>query len=68
MLERIAQGMSNKEIAQDLGISDQTVKNHIASLLKKLGVLDRTAAVVYALRQGWVALEEPKKRGLLITT
>jgi DNA-binding NarL/FixJ family response regulator len=62
MLERMAQGMSNKEIAFDLGISDQTVKNHITSLMKKLGVLDRTAAVMYALRCKWIALEEPVRR------
>lgn len=62
MLERIAQGLSNKEIAFDLGISDQTVKNHITSLMKKLGVLDRTAAVMYALRRRWIALKEPVRR------
>jgi DNA-binding NarL/FixJ family response regulator len=62
MLERMAQGMSNKEIAFDLGISDQTVKNHITSLMKKLGVLDRTAAVMYALRRKWIALEDPVRR------
>ncbi len=57
MLEHIARGNSNKEIAKSLKISDQTVKNHITSILKKLSVDDRTAAVVHAIRRGWIELE-----------
>lgn len=49
-----AQGNSNKQIAKALSISDQTVKNHITSILKKLSVNDRTAAVVHALRHRWI--------------
>ena len=57
MLDYIARGNSNKELAKALQISDQTVKNHITSILKKLSVDDRTAAVVHALRHGWIELE-----------
>ncbi len=56
ILDYIARGNSNKEIAKSLKISDQTVKNHITSILKKLAVNDRTAAVVHALRQGWIKM------------
>ncbi len=58
VLEHIARGNSNKEIARNLKISDQTVKNHITSILRKLAVNDRTQAVVYALRHGWIKMNE----------
>ena len=54
ILEQIARGNSNKVIARELAISDHTVKNHVTSILRKLAVNDRTGAVVYALRQGWI--------------
>ncbi len=59
----VAQGHRNKEIATLLGISDQTVKNHITSIMRKLAVNDRTHAVVYALRQGWITDAPGTRRG-----
>lgn len=56
VLECVTLGMSNQEIASTLGISHQTVKNHVTAVLRKLGVEDRTQAAVYALRRGWVRL------------
>lgn len=57
VLERIAAGRSNKEIASDLQISEATVKTHINSLLGKLGVGDRTHAATVALQRGIIHLK-----------
>jgi len=54
----VVRGMSNKEIASMLDISHQTVKNHVTAILRKFGVEDRTQAVVYALKRGWVTLKD----------
>jgi DNA-binding NarL/FixJ family response regulator len=54
----IARGCSNKEIAHGLSISQQTVKNHVTNILRKLDVTDRTQAVIYCLRQQWITLSD----------
>ncbi|TZE82271.1 response regulator [Calorimonas adulescens] len=50
VLNLLTQGLTNKEIAQKLLISEKTVKNHLYSIFKKLGVQDRTQAVLYAIK------------------
>lgn len=56
VLELLAEGLSNKTIAAHLGISDQTVKFHVASICGKLDAVNRTDAVRRAVRRGLIAL------------
>ena len=51
-------GLTNKEIARALGISDITARNHVISLLSKLNAKDRTEAATIAIRRGLVKLKE----------
>ncbi|HUG55581.1 MAG TPA: response regulator transcription factor [Candidatus Limnocylindrales bacterium] len=54
ILGLVAEGMSNREIAERLVLSPETVKSHVAAILEKLGVSDRTQAAIYAVRNGLV--------------
>ena len=54
VLRHVALGLSNKEIGQSLGISIETVKEHVQNILRKISVNDRTQAAVWAVRRGLV--------------
>ena len=54
VLRQLAHGLTNKEIGQALGISYETVKEHVQHILRKVGVADRTQAAVWAVRKGLV--------------
>ncbi len=56
VLQSAADGLTNKQIAERLFISEKTVKNHISNIFSKLNVNDRTQAILYALRQGLVSV------------
>ncbi len=52
VLEQIARGLTNREIAEKMVISEKTVKTHVSNLLAKLGLEDRTRAAIWALKHG----------------
>ena len=58
ILQLVARGLKNKEIANKLGISEYTARNHVISLLEKLGTRDRTEATAVAIKRGLVRIEQ----------
>jgi NarL family two-component system response regulator LiaR len=58
VIRALAQGMSDRQIARSLGISEKTVRNHTSNIYRKLHIFDRTQAVIYALREGVIDVEE----------
>jgi DNA-binding NarL/FixJ family response regulator len=58
VLRLAAKGHTNRAIGQELGISDRTVQGHLANIFGKLGVSTRTEAVLLAVKQGWITLDE----------
>jgi two-component system, NarL family, response regulator LiaR len=60
ILRLVAHGVENQDIAQTLNYSVYTVANRLRTIYEKLHVTNRTQAALYALRQGWVALDEPR--------
>jgi len=58
VLRLAAKGISNKEIGRELKISDRTVQTHLIRIFRKLGASSRTEAVLRALKEGWITLDE----------
>jgi DNA-binding NarL/FixJ family response regulator len=58
VLEAIARGLTNRAVGEELAISEQTVKNHVSSILRKLAVNGRTQAVLYALKKSWISISD----------
>jgi two-component system response regulator DegU len=65
ILTHVAEGNSNKRIANILGISEQTIKNHVSAILRKLNANDRAHAVFLAIRNGWISTQ-PGVRSLTV--
>lgn len=58
ILKMLSKGPTNKEIGRALGISDNTVKNHVNSIIEKLEVSDRTEAATTAIQRGIISVDE----------
>ncbi len=56
ILTLMARGMSNRDVSEELFISEKTVKNHVSNIFQKMQVRDRTQAVIQAIKHGWVKL------------
>jgi DNA-binding NarL/FixJ family response regulator len=62
VIKALAQGKSDRQIAHSLGISEKTVNNHTSNIYRKLHLFDRTQAVIYAVREGIIDVEELEYR------
>lgn len=57
VLELVAQGLTNQDIADELKITERTARNHVGNILEKLHLANRTQAALFALRKGLASLE-----------
>ena len=62
VIRALAQSKSDRQIANSLGISEKTVRNHTSNIYRKLHIFDRTQAVIYAIREGVIDVEELEYR------
>ena len=62
VIRALARGKSDRQIASSLGISEKTVRNHTSNIYRKLHIFDRTQAVIYAIREGVIDVEELEYR------
>jgi two-component system response regulator DegU len=62
VIRALARGKSDRQIANSLGISEKTVRNHTSNIYRKLHIFDRTQAVIYAIREGVIDVEELEYR------
>jgi DNA-binding NarL/FixJ family response regulator len=62
VIKALARGQSDRQIATSLGISEKTVRNHTSNIYRKLHIFDRTQAVIYAIREGVIDVEELEYR------
>ena len=62
VIRALAQGKSDRQIAHALGISEKTVNNHTSNIYRRLHLFDRTQAVIYAVREGIIDVEELEYR------
>src|SRR5215203_4644538 len=62
VIRALAQGMSDRQIASSLGISEKTVRNHTSNIYRKLHIFDRTQAVIYAVREGLIDVRDLEYR------
>lgn len=58
VLKLAAKGVSNKDIAENLGLSNRTVQTHLSNIFKKLSVASRTEAILYGLKRGWFMMKD----------
>lgn len=65
ILARVSRGRTNREVGEELGISERTVRNHMRTILHRLSSRDRTHAVVVAIGNGWIPIPiEPEPASL----
>jgi DNA-binding NarL/FixJ family response regulator len=62
VIRALAHGLSDRQIASTLGISEKTVRNHTSNIYRKLHIFDRTQAVIYAVREGVIDVEDLEYR------